>query len=70
MHRQMQLMLEQERYDALLAAFTQKAMGGRSFHQSFMYPEQEDVMADLYYYRALAYIHTGNRKAAEADLRS
>jgi hypothetical protein len=69
MHRQMQLILEQERYDALLAAFTQKAMGGRNFHQSFMYPEQEDVMADLYYYRALAYIHTGNLKAAEADLR-
>jgi tetratricopeptide (TPR) repeat protein len=69
MHRQMQLMLEQERYAALLAAFTQKAMGGRSFHQSFVYPEQEDVMADLYYYRALAYIHTGNLEAAEADLR-
>ncbi len=69
MHRQMQLMLEQERYDALLAAFMQKAMGGRSFHKSFMYPEQEDVMSDLYYYRALAYIHIGNLKAAEADLR-
>lgn len=69
MHRQMQLMLEQERYDALLAAFTQKAMGGRNFHQSFIYPEQEDVMADLYYYRALAYIHTGDLKAAEADLK-
>jgi tetratricopeptide (TPR) repeat protein len=69
MHRQMQLMLEQERYDALLAAFTQKAMGGRNFHQSFIYPEQEDVMADLYYYRALAYIHAGNLEAAEADLK-
>jgi hypothetical protein len=69
MHRQMQLMLEQERYDNLLAAFTQRAMGGRNFHQSFVYPEQEDVMADLYYYRALAYIHTGNLQAAEADLR-
>ena len=34
-----------------------------------MYPELEDVMADLYYYRALAYIHTGNLAAAEADLR-
>ena len=70
MHRQMQLMLEQERYDVLLATFTQKAMGGRSFHLSFVYPEQEDVMADLYYYRALAYIHTGNLQAAEADLRT
>ena len=26
-------------------------------------------MADLYYYRALAYIHTGNLEAAEADLK-
>ena len=69
MHREMQLMLEQEQYDALLAAFTQKAMGGRNFHQSFMYPEQEDVMADLYYYRALAYIHASNLEAAEADLK-
>jgi len=69
MHRQMQLMLEQEQYVALLAAFSQKAMGGRNFHQSFIYPEQEDVMADLYYYRALAYIHAGNLAAAEADLR-
>jgi hypothetical protein len=69
MHRQMQLMLEQERYDVLLAAFIPTAMGGRSFHQSFVYPEQEDVMADLYYYRALACIHTGNLQAAEADLR-
>jgi len=68
-HRRMQLMLGQEQYDALLAAFTQKAMGGRSFHLSFIYPEQEDVMADLYYYRALAYIHTGNLQAAEADLK-
>jgi hypothetical protein len=34
-----------------------------------MYPELEDVMADLYYYRALAYIDTGNLTEAEADLR-
>jgi tetratricopeptide (TPR) repeat protein len=70
MHRRMQLMLEQGQYDALLAAFTQKAMGGRSFHLSFVHPEQEDVMADLYYYRALAYTHAGDLQAAEADLRT
>ena len=69
MHRQMQLMLEQKQYAELLAAFTHDAMGGRNFHQSFMYPEQEDVMADLYYYRSLAYIHTNDLAAAEADLK-
>ncbi len=69
MHRQMQLMLEQKQYDALLTAFNQKAMGGRSFHLNFTYPEQEDVMADLYYYRSLAYVHTNDLAAAEADLK-
>ena len=69
MHRQMQLMLKQKQYAALLAAFNQKKLGGRSFHLSYMYPEREDVMADLYYYRSLAYVHTGDLAAAEADLR-
>jgi hypothetical protein len=44
-------------------------MGGRNFHLGFVYPEQEDVMADLYYYRSLAYIHTNDLAAAEADLK-
>jgi hypothetical protein len=69
MHRQMQLMLEQKQYAQLLAAFTHDAMGGRNFHQSFLYPEQEDVMADLYYYRSLVYTHTNNLAAAEGDLK-
>jgi len=69
MHRQMQLMLEQKQYDALLAAFNQKAMGGREFHLSFAYPEQEDAMADLYYYRSIAYRETRDLAAAEADLK-
>ena len=69
MHRQMQLMLEQKQYDALLATFSQKAMGGRSFHLSFAYPEQEDVMADLYYYRSIAHREAGDLAAAEADLK-
>jgi hypothetical protein len=69
MQRQMQLMLEEEQYDELLDAFTHDSMGGRNFHLSFVYPEQEDVMADLYYYRSLAYIHTNDLAAAEADLR-
>jgi hypothetical protein len=67
--RQMQLMLEQKQYAALLNAFADSKMGGRSFHLSFVYPEQEDVMADLYYYRSLAYVHTNDLAAAEADLR-
>lgn len=67
--RQMQLMLEQKQYAELLEAFTNPKMGGRSFYQSFLYPEQEDLMADLYYYRSIAYRETGNLAAAEADLR-
>jgi hypothetical protein len=67
--RQMQLMLEQKQYAALLDAFTKKKMGGRSFHLSFVYPEQEDLMADLYYYRSLAHVHSNDLAAAEADLR-
>jgi hypothetical protein len=67
--RQMQLMLEQEQYAALLGAFTPDKMGGRNFHQSLTYPELEDVMADLYYYRSIAYAHTNNLVAAEADLK-
>ena len=69
MHRQMQLMLERKQHDALLARFNQKAMGGRSFHLSFVYPEQEDVMADLFYYRSIAHRETGDLAAAEADLK-
>jgi len=67
--RQMQLMLQQKQYAALLDAFANGKMGGRKFHLSFVYPEQEDVMADLYYYRSLAYVHTKDLAAAEADLR-
>jgi hypothetical protein len=69
MHRQMQLMLEQKQVAELLATFTHDAMGGRNFHQSFLYPEQEDVMADLYYYRSVAHLQTNNLAAAEADLK-
>jgi len=69
MQRQMQLMVEQEQYAELLDTFTHDSMGGRSFHLSFVYPEQEDIMADLYYYRSLAYIHTNDLAAAEADLK-
>jgi hypothetical protein len=69
MQRQMQLMLEQEQYAELLDTFTHDSMGGRNFHLSFVYPEQEDVMADLYYYRSLAYVHTNDLASAEADLK-
>jgi len=70
MHRQMQLMLEQKQYDALLAAFSQKALGGRDLHRSYIYSEHEDVAADLFYYRSLAYVQTGDLAAAEADLKA
>jgi tetratricopeptide (TPR) repeat protein len=67
--RQMVFMLEQKHYGDLLAAFNESALGGANFHQSWMYPEQEDVMADLYYYRSIAYAHSNNLAAAEADLK-
>ena len=67
--RQMKLMLEQKQYAALLDAFADNKMGGRNFYQSIRYPELEDMMADLYYYRSLAYIQVGNLAAAEADLK-
>lgn len=69
MHRRMELMLAQGLYAELIAAFNQSALGGRTFYQSYTYPEHEDVMGDLYYYRATAYIETGNLTAAEADLK-
>ncbi len=69
MHRQMQLMLEQKQYAALVDAFNQKQLGGRNFHQSYTYPELEDLMSDLYYYRSIAYQETGDLAAAEADLK-
>jgi len=69
MHRQMELMLDRKQYAELLEAFTPKKLGGRSFHLSYPYPELEDVMADLYYFRSIAYRETGNLEAAEADLK-
>jgi hypothetical protein len=67
--RQMGFMLEQKKYSELLAAFSEKALGGRNFHQGYTYPELEDTMADLYYYRSIASQETGNLAAAEADLK-
>ncbi|MDF7808980.1 pre-peptidase C-terminal domain-containing protein [Pontiellaceae bacterium B12219] len=68
-HRQMELLLEQEAYAELLNRFTDEAMERRSFHLSYAYPELEDIMGDLLYYRSLAYAHTGDLSAAEADLK-
>lgn len=66
---QMALLVEQKKYDELLAAFSPKFMGGVNFYQGYIYPELEDVMGDLYYYRSLAYVHTNDLAAAEADLK-
>lgn len=68
--RQMAIMLEQQKYTELLATFSDKAMGGFSFHLSWHYPELEDVMADLFYYRSIAFIQTNDLKSAEADLKT
>lgn len=69
MRRQMQLMLEQKDYAGITNKFSSRALGGRAFHLSYAYPEQEDLMADLFYFRSIAYRETGNLAAAEADLR-
>ena len=68
--RQMAFMVEQQKYSELLAEFSGKAMGGSSFHLNWFYPELEDVMADLFYYRSIAYTQTNNLTAAEADLKT
>ena len=65
--RQMALLLKHKKYAELIQTFTEKNMSGVVF-QSFVYPELEDVIEDLYYYRSLAYRETGDLKAAEADL--
>ncbi len=69
MRRQMQLMLAQGNYGEILANFNSGKLGGRSFHQSYTYPELEDLMADLFYLRSRAYIQTNDLAAAEADLK-
>ena len=68
-HRQMEVMLERKDYAGLLKSFTSGGMGGESFHLNWTYPELEDVMGDLFYYRSIAYRETGNLAAAEADLK-
>jgi len=65
--RQMQLLIKQEKYAALLEAFTEKNMGGQDVG-SFVYPEREDLLNDLHYYRSIAYRETGDLEAAEKDL--
>jgi hypothetical protein len=69
MRRQMQVMLEQKDYAGITNKFSSRALGGRAFHLSYPYPEQEDLMADLFYYRSIAWRETGNLAAAEADLK-
>ncbi|MFA7157993.1 MAG: tetratricopeptide repeat protein [Kiritimatiellia bacterium] len=69
MRRQMQVMLEQKDYAGITNKFSSRALGGRAFHLSFAYPEQEDLMADLFYCRSIAWRETGNLAAAEADLK-
>lgn len=67
--RRMALMLQREQYVDLLAQYAESQMGGYSFHLSYIYPELEDLMADLYYYRSIAYAETGDLPLAEADLK-
>lgn len=69
MRRQMEILLNQRKYAELIETFNQKKLGGRSFALSYVYPELEDLMADLYHMRSVAYAETGDLAAAEADLK-
>ena len=66
--RRMQLMVEQKKYAELIENFAEKNMGGVNLG-SFTYPEREDLIEDLFYYRSIAYRQTGDLEAAEADLK-
>ncbi len=68
--RQMTLMLEQKKFSEIIAAFSSKSMGGQTFHLHWRYPELEDLMSDLFYYRSIAYTQTNDLAAAEADLKT
>jgi hypothetical protein len=68
--RQMTLMLEQKKYSEIIAAFCNKNMGGETFHLHWRYPELEDLMSDLFYYRSIAYTQANDLAAAEADLKA
>ena len=65
--RQMQLMLEQKKYAELIESFTEKKMGGAVLG-GLIFPEREDLMAEMYYYRSTAYRETGDLAAAEAGI--
>lgn len=67
--RRMALMVAGGHYADLLLDYADSNMGGYTFHLNYLYPELEDVMSDLFYYRSLAYAETGNLTAAEADLK-
>lgn len=63
--RRMELLLEQGRHAELLERYG----GDIMLFQTWRYPQMEDVMADLYYFRALALLEAGDLKAAEENLR-
>ena len=68
--RKMQILLDQGKYAELVETFSTAKLGGRTLHQGYTYPELEDLMADLFYYRSIAARKTGDLAAAEADLRT
>lgn len=68
--RQMAILVEQKKFAELVKSFSNQAMGGRDPHLSWICPEDEMVMADALYYRAIAYAESGDLKAAEDDMRT
>jgi len=68
--RKMAILVEQKKFAELIESFSNQALGGRAPDTSWICPEDEMVMADAFYYRALAYAESADLKAAEEDMRT
>ena len=68
-HRQMALFIAQGKYSELLNQYDDSKMSSRKFFSHWAFPETEELMGDIYYYRSIALAETGNLDAAAADLK-
>ncbi|NOX54757.1 MAG: tetratricopeptide repeat protein, partial [Planctomycetes bacterium] len=66
--RQMALMVKHGKFKELVETFADRPGHGRPY-LNWSCPETELPLADVYYYRAIAYAETGDLTAAERDLR-
>ncbi|MFA7157997.1 MAG: right-handed parallel beta-helix repeat-containing protein [Kiritimatiellia bacterium] len=65
---QMRIMAENGKYSELLAKFADKPGAGTPL-LTWQYPEQDDLLVDVYSYRAVAYAESNDFAKAEAELR-